>query len=156
MITWLKQWILNRRFVQRELDWQSYARSEDLTPEEPNEEQASKELCREILKVKDFSQIRRQLSPDARKEYAAAGSLVYNSQPFLDIIREIQQEQMEFTVLQSENDRQLMIARGTINGADLIESRMAALDVEHQANVKDAQPVDGSQEFEPINKLETN
>lgn len=123
---------------------------------ETEDRDAHKELLRDILGVKDFSQVRRQLSPEERKAYAADASIVYHSQPFLDIINEIQYEQLVFMGLQSENDRQLMIGRGTINGADLIEARMVALDAEHQQNVKDNQPVDGSQTYEPVNKLENN
>lgn len=124
-----------------------------LDPKDWHDEAAALFICRQILKVKDFSQVKRQLSPDDRKPYAAAASLVYNSQPFLDIITEIQYDQLVFMGLQSENDRQLMIGRGTINGADLIETRMRELDAEHQQNVKDNQPIDIEDRYTPVTPL---
>jgi hypothetical protein len=153
MIVRLKKWMLSRQFVSEA----AHKEASDLYIQyvDTYANVADKELCRQILKVKDFSQVKRQLSPDERKQYAAAASLVYNSQPFKDIVTEIQYDQLVFMGLQSENDRQLMIGRGTINGADLIEQRMRELDAEHQQNVKDNQPADGSP-YEPINKLETN
>lgn len=154
MIQRFKEWMLTWTFVDNAIRARAFELF--LKDSEDFDEHADKILTREILKVKDFSQVKRQLSPDERKAYAAAASLVYNSEPFKDIIKEIQYDQMIFMSLQSENDRQLMIGRGTINGADLVESRMAALDVEHQQNMKDAQPVESSQIHEPINKLEIN
>lgn len=154
MIEWIKQTILNIDFVKQALLQRFVDGVNDFNRTLAAD--PAKHLCRLILKVKDFSQVKRNMSPDERKAYVADASVVYNTQAFKDIITEIQYDQLVFMGLQSENDRQLMIGRGTINGADLIESRMAQLDAEHQQNVKDSQPVAGSQTYEPISKQDIN
>jgi len=85
---------------------------------------------------------------------AAEGSMIYQSQTFKDIITEIQYEQLVFMGLQSDNDRQLMIGRGTINGADLVEERFARLHAEHIQNLENARPVDESHKHDVITPIE--
>ena len=123
-------------------------------PQLPNEEDLSKQLVRQILKIKDFSRINKLMSPDERKQYASEGSMIYQSQAFKDIISEIQYEQLVFMGLQSDNDRQLMIGRGTINGADLVEERIFKLHADHLQNLKDAQPIDDAHKHDVITSIE--
>ncbi len=50
-------------------------------PPSPDEEQLSKQLIRQILKVKDFSKVTRLMSPDERKQYAAEGASLKSVYP---------------------------------------------------------------------------
>lgn len=116
------------------------------------EEIASKKLCRDIINAKDFTAPARVLTPEERKQYVADASAVYNSSAFKDIIKHVQYEQMMFAITKSENEQQLMFARGIMSGADLIEERMAVLDAEHKQNQKDVTPADDSSLEPVINK----
>jgi hypothetical protein len=151
--TWFRSKILNLEFVQQAINWKQPIEDYLSTPT-LDEEEASKKLCRQILKVKDFSKVKKLMAPDERKRYVADASIVYNSPVFKDIINEIQYDQLVFMGLQSDNDRQLMIGRGTINGADLIEERFAKLHAEHIQNLEDSKPIDESNKYDPIIKLD--
>lgn len=155
MLKRLQLWILDLPFVIKHIHGEVEF-AVNLARHNAIEEFADKSLARDILKVKDFSQVKRALSADERKAYCADAAVILNTQVFKDIINEIQYDQLVFMGLQSDNDRQLMIGRGTINGADLVEERITTLAAEHEQNVRDAQPIPGGQQFEPITPLETN
>jgi hypothetical protein len=125
-----------------------------LTPE-----YLSTSLIRSLLKLKDFSHITKldDLSAQERADYVAAASVVYQTQAFKDIIAEIQQDQMKFAVLNSDigeaGQAQLMFTRGAINGADLIEQRMAELHSEHLKNTNPDKPLQGMEQHQVIGDI---
>jgi hypothetical protein len=122
--------------------------------EELKIEQAAKDLARSILKIKSFN------IPEVtdRKRYVADAAMVYLSQPFRDIITQIQREQMEFIILNSDigqvGKMQELVSRGTINGADLIEARMKMLYEEHLRNAEETPKLNADEQYSVINPLD--
>ena len=156
MLDKIKQWFEHHFATQAAQTEKILQQLDQWEPDKASPENLSKQLCRELLKLKDFSALQDlDGNPYAnteqdRKNYCAVASTIYLSKPFQDIIKLIQYEQMRFTVLESQNSVQDIMARGTINGAALIEERFEALHAEHLKNSKPEPIPEGTEKFDLI------
>jgi hypothetical protein len=158
MIEAIKQWFTSkRRLISANEFYRRHIEKLETQLEsfvDVDSDEVSKLLCREILKLKDFSDLADLEgnpyadTPQDRANYCAVASSIYLSKPFQDIVKKIQYEQMMFTALQATGDAQSYMGRGTINGAALIEERFAALHAEHLKNTKPDPIPEGAEKFD--------
>lgn len=120
------------------------------------ESHVSIELCREILNQKDYEYIRlkkkKELTPEAYKEYIAQSATLLRSNFFRDLLMELQYDCMEDIATKADSTSLLLFNRGTINGVDLVEQRILNAYTEYKRLTGD-DSAKGFEKYDPIGRI---
>lgn len=104
-------------------------------------------LTRHLLASIDLIDVRddQVMNPDERKEWVAR--VASNYAVTSKIVKRFLVAQEEFIARMAENEKQLMFARGTINGIMLIQEELENAFKEHMANIQPEKPFDKTKLF---------